>query len=371
MLAELYGAYWQEPIPITPSPRLWHYRNKVDPAFAPMQYEKPPPPDFVRDTVLGYKRRGQWYFPLDIDECRIGPEGMDTLLPAVRQWYRDLGHQAYDNRKDAGMLRHLLIRDGKRSGERMVVLITRTGPLYGLDDFVDGVQEAFPSHSIYRGFNDRSADVAICDGLELLAGKETITETLEIPGVEKPLCFQISPNSFFQTNPLATEALYGAIRSMVADQHATGLYDLYGGCGGIAFACADLVPEIYSVESVEEASIDGRANALSNSIDNVEFITEDVRHYLRFRRDEGGLKPGATVIIDPPRSGLHPKVIKRLLELAPPEIIYVSCNPKILAQELARFTERYALTALEGFDLFPHTRHVEVLARLTLKGDAT
>jgi len=368
MLAELFAAFSAEPVPVTPSPRIWHYRNKVDPSFSPMQYEKPPPEDFQRETVLGYKRTGRWFWPLDIEECLIGPEGMDMLLPAVRNWYRAEGHRAFDSRKDEGILRNLLVRDAKRTGERMVVLITCPGEL-DLSGFVEAVQTAFPAHSIYRGISSRKAEVAIADELELLYGAEQITETLEIPLAQglRTLHFRISPNSFFQTNPLATEALYGALRQRLTEIQPECLYDLYGGSGGIAFTCADLVSQVWSVESVAEASLDGEANARRNDIHNVTFITEDVRHYLRHQREAEGLASGAAVIVDPPRSGMHPKALKRLVALGPEHILYVSCNPKILAKELPTFLGDYALHSLEGFDLFPHTRHVEVLAHLRRK----
>jgi len=369
MLAELFATYTASTPDVVPSPVLWHYRNKVDPGFAPKQYETPPPKDFERDTVLGFKRRGQWFWPLEIEECLIGPEGLDRLLPAVRAWYREKGHRAYDSRKDTGMLRNLLVRDGKRTGERMVVLLTCPGPL-DLGGFVDAVLEAYPADSIYRGINGGKAEVAIAEELELLHGAPHITETLEVPGCPGPLSFQISPNSFFQTNPRATEVLYSAIRDMVADMAPDGLYDLYGGSGGIAFSCADLVPQVWSVESVEEASVDGRANAARNGIGNVDFITEDVRHYVRRLREGDGLEAGAAVVVDPPRAGMHPKALKHLIALGPSDIVYVSCNPKILAREMAVLSEAYELVSLTGFDLFPHTKHVEALARLR-KRDST
>ena len=155
----------------------------------------------------------------------------------------------------------------------------------------------------------------------------------------RKLDFRISPLSFFQTNPLATENLYGAIRRCVAEIAPPSLYDLYGGGGGIAFSCSDLVERIWSVEEVAPATEDGRHNAEVNGVENVEFITAKTEKYLNAQREQGGLAAGATVILDPPRSALHPKVIKRLLEFLPERIVYVSCNPKLLAREMAVFGE--------------------------------
>ena len=364
-LGALFADYWAAPIRVTPSPVIWHYRNKIDPAFDRMRYPEPPPKDFVRETVLGFKKQGQWYWPLDIDECHIGPEGASALLQATRHWYRQHGIRAWDNRTKDGVLRYLLVRDGKRSGEKMVVLITHEGEL-DCAPFVELAQASYGATSIYRGYFTGRSDVATAERLELIAGSPYITETLHLPdaGRTRALQFRISPLSFFQTNPLATENLYSAIRGHIRAIAPPSLYDLYGGAGGIAFSCSDLVEKIWSVEEVEPATDDGRHNARVNGIENVQFITAKTEQYLNARRGEGGLASGATVILDPPRSALHPKVIKRLLEFLPEHIIYVSCNPKLLARELAAFAEAYDLASLEAFDLFPHTPHVEALAVL-------
>jgi 23S rRNA (uracil1939-C5)-methyltransferase len=367
-LEELYLPYWQAPITVTPSPVLWNYRNKVDPAFAPKQYDTAPPPGFTRETVLGFKRKGRWFWPLEIEACHIGPPGLGELLQAVRQWAAASGHVAYDSRTGAGMLRNLLVRTAPRTGERMVVLITRSGPM-NLDGFVDAVQAAFPSHSIQRGTTDRKADVAVADELELLHGAPHITARMDIPAY-RSLDFRVSPMSFFQTNTLATERLYGRIREWVAEDVPDLLLDLYGGSGGIAFTCADLAPEIWSVEEVAPATEDGRYNATLNGIENVAFHTADVRAWSKRQAALGGLPPRTLAIVDPPRAGLHPKVLRRLGEMGPERIIYVSCNPKILAQECAALTSNYRLSRLEAFDLFPHTRHVELLALFERTGNA-
>jgi 23S rRNA (uracil-5-)-methyltransferase RumA len=365
-LGELFADFWTDPIPVAPSPDLWHYRNKIDPAFARMRYPEPPPADFVRETVLGYKKKGQWYWPLDIDECHIGPEGASALFQATRAWYQEKSIRAWDNRSKDGILRYLLVRDGKRSGKKMVVLITHEGEL-DCAPFVELAQSVYGATSIYRGIFTGRSDVATAERLELLAGDPHITETLHVPdgdGGMRSLDFRISPLSFFQTNPMATEHLYGAIRAHVRKLTPPSLYDLYGGAGGIAFSCSDLVEKIWSVEEVEPATEDGRHNAEVNGITNVEFITAKTEKYLVEQRVQGGLADGATVILDPPRSALHPKAIKRLMEFQPENIIYVSCNPKLLARELAIFSEVYDLASLEAFDLFPHTPHVEALAVL-------
>lgn len=367
-LAELFGAFWEDSIPVTPSPVIWNYRNKIDPSFALRRYDTPPPKDFPRETVLGFKKPGRWYWPLKISECQIGPEGLGPLLAGVKRWVAESGLRAFDSRAKEGFLRNLLVRDAKRTGERMVVLITCPGA-FDAAPFVRMVSETFGAVSIWRGISERGADVAIADELELLHGEPSINETLHIPdgGAALELNFRISPMSFFQTNPCATEALYGAIRAWVRDHAPAHLYDLYGGMGGIAFSCAGLVGHVWSVEEVEAASIDGRENAERNGIGNVTFITEKVEKYLQYQLEAEGLAEGAAVVLDPARGGMHPKAIKRLITLAPERVLYVSCNPKLLARELPEFLEQYRLAAVQAFDLFPHTKHVEVLAALERK----
>lgn len=364
-LRALLADHWDGPIPVTPSPVVWHYRNKVDPAFARMRYEEKPPADFVKETVLGFKRKGQWYWPLELDTCLIGPEGLAELFAAVRAWHKDAGLRAFDERSGDGILRHLLVRDAKRTGQRMVMLITTPGAP-DLAGFVQAVRESFNADSIWHGVSTGSREVAQAEELHLLHGAPAIDETLHIPdgGKLRKLHFRISPFSFFQTNPRATENLYACIREWVREAPPRTLYDLYGGMGSIAFTCADLVDHVHSVESVQSASEDGRANAPRNGIHNVAFHTDVVERYLTRLRDQGGLPPDSAVIVDPARAGLHPKALKRLVELAPPRLLYVSCNPKLFARELPALLESHRLEWLRGFDLFPHTPHVELVAAL-------
>lgn len=364
-LEALLSGLWDAPIPVEPSPAIWHYRNKVDPAFARMRYEEKPPPGFVKETVLGFKRRGRWYWPMELETCLIGPEGLADLFAAVRAWQRGSGLRALDERTGDGVLRHLLVRDAKRTGQRMVVLITAPGAPE-LDGFVAAVRESFHADAVWHGISTGSREVAQAEELRLLRGNPAIEEELRIPdgAGTRNLRFRISPFSFFQTNPLATEGLYGGIRAWVREAPPEVLYDLYGGMGSIAFACADLVGRVESVESVASASADGRENAPRNGIANVVFHTEVVENHLARLRDSGGLADDSAVIVDPARAGLHPKALKRLIELAPRRLLYVSCNPKLFARELPALLETHRVEWMRGHDLFPHTPHVELVAAL-------
>jgi 23S rRNA (uracil1939-C5)-methyltransferase len=338
----------------------------MDFTFARKFYEEPPPPDFERETVLGFKRKGRWFHGFDVDDCPIGPEGVGELLTSVRDWARAAGYQGFDSRTHEGLLKLLLVREGKRTGERMVVLVTGPGA-FKLDGFVEAVRSAWPAASVQHAVSDSPAGVAFSEETTVLAGAGTIDEALELPGTPRGrLTFRVSPFSFFQTNTLATERLYAHIREQVAAVRPRRLLDLYGGSGGIALTCADLAGEVVSVENVEAASADGRFNAERNGAGNVRFETEKVKNYLKgLLAVETALESGAVAVVDPPRAGMHPKALRRLVELGPPVVVYVSCKPEVFGRdELPAFLERYALRDVRAFDLFPHTPHVELVSTL-------
>lgn len=367
-LREVFAPFWSGAIPVTPSPVTMHYRNKVEVTFSLKHYPEPPPEGFVRDAVLGFKARGRWYCTLDIGNCLIGPEGMDGLLQATRDWMARSGLRPFNSRKREGSLRVLLVREGRRTGDRMVVLITTPGD-FDKASFVSAVLSAWPgATSIQRGTFDGLADVASADELEVLHGTPTIDECLDVPdssGAPRRLRFRISPFSFLQTNSAATELLYGHIRQWVQERAPRVLYDLYGGGGGIALSCSDLVEEIWSVENVASASEDGRHNARENGASNITFVTDRVKNYLKWRLQDGGLAPDSVAVFDPPRSGMVPKARRRIIEALPEHLLYVSCQPSVFVRELPEFLEAYQLDDLRAFDLFPHTEHVEAVASFT------
>ncbi|MFP6617159.1 MAG: 23S rRNA (uracil(1939)-C(5))-methyltransferase RlmD [Candidatus Hydrogenedentota bacterium] len=368
VLKVLFADYWDGDIPVHPSPIQYHYRNKIDMNFARKQYDEKPADDFIRETLLGFNKKGKWYFPLDIEECRIGPESATTLTRAVRCWIQEHDYRAVDRRSEDGILRILLHREGKRTGEGMVVLITSDGEL-DTDSFVETVLSAFPAVSIYRGIHRRTARGAFADELELLYGEEHIREELHIPDGDtmRKLRFRISPFSFFQTNTLGAEVLYGMIREWVKEISPSILYDLYGGAGAIAFACSDLVDLVRSVEVVESATLDGEYNAKANGIENVFFTTDKIRGYLQNVLDQGGMERNSAVVVDPPREGMTPKPLRRLIQSKPSDILYVSCKPSVFAEEMKEFSKHYILRSLRAVDLFPHTEHVELVAALKRK----
>ncbi len=366
-LSTLFDFCWSHAIPVEASPVIWHYRNKVDPAFGGKHYDEPPPKGFQRETVLGFKPRGRWFGPIEIGECHIGPEGLAALLGSVQAWQRASGYRYYDTRSGAGFLRVLLVRDAKRTGQRMVVLITAEGDL-DATRFVDCVQTAFPSHSIQHAVFRGRAQIAAADELRVLYGAPDITEILHVPDGDaapaRKLSLRVSPFSFLQTNTLAAERLYAIIRAWMKQVAPSTVYDLYGGMGSIAFVCSDLAGEVHSVENVPEASADGRHNARANGIDNVVFHTMKVEDYLHgLAERQQPFADDSAVVLDPPRAGMHPRALRCLLELAPRRFLYVSCKPTVLAQEMASFLETYRIADMRAVDLFPHTPHVELVVQ--------
>lgn len=368
-LEDLFKASWQKAIPVAPSPSIWNYRNRIDLTFGRKHYDEPPPKDFVRETVLGFKREGKWYWTIDISECRIGPAGVENLICAVRQWVRERALTAFSSKTKDGFLRVLLVREGKRTGERMVVLVTNDGEI-DRESFVATVQSAWSATSIQHAVFRGKAEISAADEIRVLHGSPHITEELHVPDGpgHRKIRLRISPFGFSQTNSEATEVLYGIVRQWVKEARPRFVYDLYGGAGGIAISVADRVDRVVSVESVEAASIDGTFNREVNDTDNVAFFTQSVEDYLRDALSmQTGLLPQCMVVLDPPRAGLHPKAIKRLLALKPDEIVYVSCKPTVFAHEVAALLPAYELTDMRAVDLFPHTDHVELLARMRAK----
>lgn len=369
-LSELFYPYWDKEIPVTPSPDIYHYRNKIDLNFDGKYYESPPPEGFKRETVLGFKRKGRWYHTLDIDTCLIAPQGTEKILKSVRQWMKQSNIPHYDSRSHQGFLKVLLIRQARYTGQRMIVLLTGPGT-FDPKSFVEKLQDTCPSESIQWAITESRAGAAFAETSTVLYGNETIEEKLHITSDNetRTIWFRWSPFSFFQTNTRATEILYTKIRKWIKEKAPRQLFDLYGGSGGIALFCADLVEQIISVDSIHSATQDGLYNAHRNNIQNVKFITDKVKNFLKGLYNTP-LAPGpdGMVIVDPPRAGLHPKALRRLLELNPPHILYVACKPTVLIRnELPQFLEQYYIERIEGVDLFPHTPHVETIVALSRK----
>jgi 23S rRNA (uracil-5-)-methyltransferase RumA len=343
---------WQSEIPLHPSPEPWYYRNKMEFSF---QDVYPVPEDGGDPVLLGLKVRNRWDRVMNLAECHLMSEDVSGLLESVHSWAVDNKLAPYNLHKHKGYLRHLVVRHGKNTGDRLVNLVTTEGEL-PKESFVEAVQKVYPKATILHGIHEGKSDHAFAEKLETLAGDGFLTE--KVLGKT----FRISPYAFFQTNTKGAEFLYGLIRDWVADIKPKTLLDLYCGNGGIALSLSDLAERVMGVEVIPEAVEDARVNAEENGVKNAEFMSAKVEDLL----------PGFAaqnievdvVIADPPRSGLHPTAVPALKELAPLWIVYVSCNPKAMVEDLRRLSELYDVRKVEGVDMFPHTDHMESVALL-------
>lgn len=340
----------REPDAVNGSPDVWHYRNKMEFSFGDVY----PPVEGGPTLKLGLKPKGRWWRILDLQECWLPSPETPALLRAVRRWAEENKVPPYNSKKRVGLLRHLVLREAKNTGERMVLLVTENGELPE-DSFVQAVLSAYPATTILRGVNTKVSDTAVSDTLRVLHGPGFVTETLEVRG--RALRFRISPQSFFQTNTRAAERLYSRVAEWVEGET---VLDLYCGGGGIALSLAPFAGKVVGAEQNPAAVEDAKANAALNGLDNASFYSGDVAVLLPSLL---ALRPDA-VVVDPPRAGLVAKVAQALAESGPGSLIYVSCNPESLGRDLKLLTPAYRLERAEVFDLFPHTDHVETLARL-------
>lgn len=351
--AALKGIESLPALSILGAPAIWNYRNKMEFSFGDVY-----PPEAGRWLKLGMKPKGRWYEILDLQECRLPSPEAAPLLAAVRSWAEDEKVPPYNSHKKNGQLRHLVIREAKNRPERMVVLVTTTGDI-PRKSFVEAVLSVYPATTILLGGNAKLSDTAVSDSLEVLTGPGHVTETLRFP--DGSVDYRISPHSFFQTNSLGAQVLYGLLRDWAREVKAKTVLDLYCGGGGIALSLAGAAEKILGVESNKSAVEDAKANADLNGLKNCDFYGGAVEFLLPALLD---MKPEA-VVADPPRAGLHAKAAATLLEMAPPALFYVSCNPESLARDLKALGARYRVERLACVDLFPHTDHVETVARLS------
>ncbi len=335
------------------APREWNYRNKMEFSFGDVY--PPVPGSWLR---LGMKPKGRWYHILDLEECHLPSPEAAPLLAAVRAWAEREKVPPYNSHKKTGQLRHLVVREAKNRPERMVVLVTTTGEIPKAS-FVEAVTSAYPATTILLGRNAKVSDTAVSDSMEVLTGPGHVTETLHF--ADGRVDYRISPQSFFQTNTLGTQLLYGLLRTWTRELKTELMLDLYCGGGGIALSLAGAAGKVVGVESNPAAVADAKANAELNGLTNCEFYGATAEFMLPALLD---MRPQAAVI-DPPRAGLHACAAKALLDDSPPVLFYVSCNPDALARDLAVLAPRYSVDRLVCVDLFPHTDHVETVAWLT------
>jgi len=339
------------------SPEIWYYRNKMEFSFGDVY----PPVAGGPTTLLGLKAKGRWFDVLNLHECHLLSKEAGALLDSVRSWAEEMKVPPYNSRKHTGFLRHLVVREAKNGSDRLVSLVTAPGEL-PKESFLKAVHAVYPATTTLWGVNGKVSDTAIPDSSGVLEGPGHIVETLRFP--DQGIRYRISPQSFFQTNTLGAQTLYGVLRDWAKKSGATKLLDLYCGGGGIALSVAGVCDEVAGVESNPHAVEDAKANAALNGLDNAKFFAGQVETLLPSLIAMGA----QAAIVDPPRAGLHKKAVEVLAAQGPETLFYVSCNPEALARDLGLLKDSYSAKRIEVVDLFPHTEHVETAVWLERAG---
>jgi 23S rRNA (uracil1939-C5)-methyltransferase len=328
--------------PIVPAVEQWRYRNKLEYSFGTGP---------EGELVCGFHAPGSWETILHLEDCLLASERGNELRRAMLAWCRSQGLEAYDRRAQTGFLRNLVVREGRRTGQFQVRLVTSEGELD-----TDALRAAIQVHSLLWTQVPGVAEVA-SGPTEIVDGSPTFDEELG------DLSVRISPDAFFQTNTEMAEELYGVAAEYAALQGWERVYDLFCGIGTIGLSLAPRAGELFGVEIVEEAVADAIENARLNNVANAQFFAGDVRTAMRELVERAG-RPDV-LVVDPPRAGLSQKVVRRIIEAAPRRIVYVSCNPTTLAPNAAQLVEAgYALRRVRPVDMFPQTPHIECVALL-------
>jgi len=336
-LGSFTGSEAVEVEPIVEAVDQWRYRNKLEYSFG-----VPPEGSEDLDPLLGFHARGRWDEVVDVDDCLLASEANNAARNAVRQWARSESVPARDDDSGTGVLRNLIVREGKRTGQIQTRLVTSAA---------DFPEPPVDLHTVIEGPSGSTS------GPTGVLGEEFLRERLG------DLDLRVSPGAFLQTNTETAERLYAAAREFAALGSGERLFDLYCGIGTIGLSMATDAGEVWGVESVAEAIVDAEANAELNGISNARFRTADARLGIRPLIEEAG-KPDV-VVIDPPRAGLSAKIVRRVLECEAERIVYVSCNPTTMAPNARQMVDAgYRLTRVRPVDMFPQTPHIECVALL-------
>ena len=361
VLLDGQGAYHWEGIKA--SPAYFAYRNKMEFSFGDETKDGP--------LTLGMHKRGSFYDVLTVNDCRIVDEDYRKILTAVRDYFAERNVCFYHRLSHEGFLRHLLVRKAVKTGEILVALVTTTQRPWkaetasGLQELIDGFCTLLQGLSldgtltgVLHMENDSIADVVQSDKTRILYGKDYFYE--ELLGLK----FRITPFSFFQTNSLGAEVLYETARSYIGKLSGgkeSVVFDLYSGTGTIAQLMAPVAGKVIGVEIVEEAVEAAKENAALNGLTNCEFLAGDVLKVL----DDITEKPDF-IILDPPRDGIHPKALPKIINYGVERIVYISCKPTSLVRDLAVFLENgYRVEKATAVDQFPWTANVETVCLLS------
>jgi 23S rRNA (uracil1939-C5)-methyltransferase len=355
-------------LPPLPSPDLFAYRNKMEYSFSTrwllpseLEAEEQPADRFG----LGLHVRRRFDRVVNVERCHLQSEDGSRVLRLVRDLARRGGLPVYSTRTHRGFWRFLLLREGIGTRERMVCLITNRAPPgsrehRAVEQLARTVVARGPRiTSFVHGINTGKAAVAVCEETRVLHGEGVIRERL------LGLTFEIGPGTFFQTNTRGAEQLFQVALERGELMPEDTVWDLYCGVGALSLPLAARARRVVGAEIIPEAAEAARRNARLNGVENVEFLTGDIRSLLAGAALQPQDRPDV-VVVDPPREGVHPEVVQAVLGAAPRRIVYVSCNPATLARDLGMMVQGgYAVESVQPVDLFPHTAHIEAVAGLT------
>ncbi len=331
------------------SPETFFYRNKMEFSFGA---------DPGGKLMLGLHPAGSYRDVFDLRKCHLQSELSNDIVACIREECAKRSLRPYDVRTHEGFLRYVTIREGKLTGEVMVNLVTADGEGRELAEIAEVVAAQFPAVICFiRSINSRRATVAVGEREEVLYGRPYITERIG------DATFEITASSFFQTNSRQAERLYATVLEAAGLSKDDSVLDLYSGTGTIAILAAQKAREVRGVESQPDAVRNAERNAALNGVRNCFFVLADARKALQ-ALGAGPSRP-TVVVVNPPRAGLSKAVVRHTLRLTPRRVVYVSCNPSTLARDLRLMCEQdYTLRWIRPVDMFPHTAHIECVARV-------
>ena len=346
--------------PAIPSENRFAYRNKMEFSFSDRRWYLPNELGRRKDEgeiALGLHVPGTYNKVIDVEACLLQQETGNQILNLTRKYVKDSGIPVYGLKSHEGFWRFLTIRYSVALDEWMVNMVTSEARPEFVRPLADMLVRRFDRiTTVVNNINSRGASIAVGERETVLYGDGYIRDRIG------PFTFRISANSFFQTNSRAAEKLYQVVADYADLEGSEMVLDLYSGTGTIPIFLAERVRAITGMEISRSATSDAVINAEENGLDNCHFICGDIREKLTgitFRPD--------LLIIDPPRVGMHKDVLDMAMGLSPERIVYISCNPATLARDLARMTTRYDLLEIQPVDMFPHTYHVEAVAKLSLR----
>lgn len=352
--------------PICGSEQIFHYRNKLEYTFSTRAWhQEPPSADAPADCgALGFHIPSFFDKVLDIEHCVLQPDLSDRIRLSTRDYAVSHGLPFYDIRNHKGCLRNLIVRN-TATGQWMVVVVI--AEYYdGWKGLMDHLRDSFPEiTSLQYIFNDKMNDTYSDLPAVTYAGADHIEEVMEGWNGAEPLHFSIRPQTFYQTNSVQAQRLYSFVAQFAELKPEDILYDLYTGTGTIALFLARQCQRVVGIEYVESSVVAARENAAHNGIGNAEFHAGDMAKVLTPDFVQAHGSPDV-VVTDPPRAGMHPKVVEQLIAMRPRRIVYVSCNPATQARDLELLSSHYRPMRIQPVDMFPHTQHVENVVELLL-----